>query len=104
MNLIFVISKKFLTTACIGLMLMSTSIHALAASQLSREQVTHLKHEWYAARGNISKAEAIQIVKNSVGGRVLSAKRAGKHYRVKVVTRGVVRVYYVDAVTGEISR
>lgn len=56
--------------------------------------------------GRISAEEAATIVRARTGGRVLSVRRMNSFgsdvYRVKVlIGRGEVRIYFVDAVTGE---
>lgn len=48
---------------------------------------------------------AAAVVADATGGRVLSVRRKGEVYRVKVLTDGGrVRVYRVDARTGRIVR
>ncbi len=48
---------------------------------------------------------AAAAVAEATGGRVLSVRRKGEYYRVKVLTEGGrVRVYRVDARSGRIQR
>jgi uncharacterized membrane protein YkoI len=51
----------------------------------------------------VSMRDAINLVRQQSGGRVLDAQDRGDHYRVKVLTpEGVVRVFRVDARTGAV--
>lgn len=51
----------------------------------------------------VSMRDAVNRVRQQTGGRVLDAKDQGTHYRIKVLTpQGEVRIYRVDAQTGEI--
>jgi uncharacterized membrane protein YkoI len=55
------------------------------------------------AERRISLEQAVAIVQQQTGGRVLDAREQGNGYRVKVLTRrGEVMVVFVDAHTGAI--
>ena len=54
-----------------------------------------------AAWADVGPDQAAAVAAQATGGRVLSVDRAGRAWRVKVVTgRGEVRVVMVDAATG----
>lgn len=51
----------------------------------------------------LSEREAVARVREHTEGRILGVERRGNHYRVRVlVAPGQVRVYRVDARTGEV--
>jgi len=55
------------------------------------------------ALAELSEREAVARVREHTDGRVLGVERRGSHYRVRVlVAPGQVRVYRVDARSGEV--
>ncbi|NIO40600.1 MAG: hypothetical protein GTO41_10705 [Burkholderiales bacterium] len=55
------------------------------------------------AERTVSLRQAVNLVRQQTGGRVLDAQDQGTHYRIKVLTpEGEVRIYRVDAGTGAI--
>ncbi|ABI57846.1 PepSY domain-containing protein [Alkalilimnicola ehrlichii MLHE-1] len=55
------------------------------------------------APAGLSEREAVARVREHTDGRVLGVERRGNHYRVRVlVAPGQVRVFRVDARTGEV--
>lgn len=58
-----------------------------------------------ATSQGISSGQAANIARRSVGGKVLSVRPAGKHYRVKLLKRnGVVTQVRVNRGNGRVSR
>lgn len=92
---------KHLLPALVALVFAAVSLQS-AAGQLLRNGDAHQRPIKMAQRA-VSMGEAIDRVRQSTGGRVLDAKDAGSHYRIKVLTRdGEVRILRVDATTGRI--
>jgi len=55
-------------------------------------------------QGRISANEAVTIVQESSGGKILAVSRVQSGYRIKLLTRqGRVRIIHVDAFTGTMS-
>ncbi len=80
--------------------LASMSLHAEPRSPRHAQP-----HMLLAQTETISSDKAAAIAKQATGGRVLSVKRTGNSYQVKVLLRGErVRTVRVDARTGKLKK
>jgi uncharacterized membrane protein YkoI len=78
------------------------SAHAGSDRWYQDAQEPHAFSAYRVAQQRVTLQQAIDIVQQATGGRVLDAKEGNGQYRIKVLTRnGEVRVVYVDAQTGE---
>lgn len=75
--------KKYVSVAFLALFVMGAPLTALAQKELSQ-------------------AEATQKAVAAFGGEVLSAQKSGTQYRIKLLSKGTVRIVVVDAKTGQV--
>lgn len=93
---------KRLLLALIALFCAVMSTHTFARQ--SHEVGAAQRAPMHIAQRSVSMSDAIVRVQRATGGRVLDARDAGDHYRIKVLTSaGEVQIVRVDARTGRIK-